>query len=303
MLNKITGPVVPLPTPFKENQDVDYDALSSYVSFLCDKGIKTVMTTVGTSRFHLLSMDEVKSVNEVVVKAAEKDTVTIVANPSHGSLKDSLSLARHAEKIGADIFLAHFPDRYYGENEVYNFFEAIAKNVDIDILIHETPIKNGLGGGYQHYSIELLTRLFKIRNIIGLKEEALDLNHSENILKTFSDKAVIIGAGGGMSRYVRDYWLGARTYLSGIANFYPELELEFYNAMEDENYKKAYNIVHNTEKPFFEITVPMGWHRCLKESLSICGLLPPYERSPMSRISNKNIEILKDVMQKNGWIK
>jgi dihydrodipicolinate synthase/N-acetylneuraminate lyase len=303
MFNKITGPVVPIPTPFKDNEDVDYDVLALYVSFLCSKGIKTVMTTVGTSRFDLLSMNEVKKINETVVKAAKKDTITIVANPSHGSLKDALLFAKHAEDIGADIFLAHFPDRYYGEDVVFDFFATIANSIKIDILIHETPLKNGLGGGCQHYSTDLLARLFEIKNIIGVKEEALDLAYSEKIVKMFSDRVVIIGAGGGMSRYLRDYWLGSKAYLSGIANFYPELELEFYEAMQNKNYEKAYKIVHDIEKPFFEATVPMGWHRCLKEALNICGLAPSYERLPMKQISKEHAQTLETVMQKFGWVK
>ena len=303
MYNKITGPVVPLPVPFKADQEVDYEALSSYVSFLRNKGIKTVMTTVGTSRFNLLNMGEIKKVNETVVDAAGGEIVTIVANPGHGALSDALSYAKHAEEIGADVFLAYFPDRHYGEESVFEFFETIANSVKIDIIIHEMPLQNGLGGGKVHYSTELLTRLFEIKNIIGLKEESLDPAHSEKIVKMFSDSAVIIGAGGGMSRYLRDYWLGARTYLSGIANFYPELELEFYAAMQNEDYKKAYKIVHDIEKPFFEATVPMGWHVCLKEALNICGLAPSYERLPMKQINKEQAKSLKAVMKSFGWVK
>jgi len=303
MHTKVIGPVVPLPVPFKENQDVDYVALDSYVCFLRDKGIKTVMTTVGTSRFNLLSMEEIKKVNETVVKAAGEDVVTIVANPSHGSLSDALSYAKHAEEIGADLFLAYFPDRHYGDDAVYDFFSTISNAIEIGILIHEMPLRNGLGGGQVHYSIDLLSRLFAQKNIIGVKEESLDPAHSEKIVKKFSDSAVIIGAGGGMSRYLRDYWLGAKTYLAGIANFYPELELEFYDAMQSENYKKAYKIVHDIEKPFFEATVPLGWHICLKEALNICGLLPSHERLPLKPVEQEQANKLEAVMKSFGWVK
>ena len=44
-----------------------------------------------------------------------------------------------------------------------------------------------------------------------------------------------------MSRYLRDYWLGARAYLAGIANFYPELEIEFYSGEPSKLYIKASN--------------------------------------------------------------
>ncbi len=303
MYNKVTGPVVPLPVPFKIDQEIDYEALSTYVTFLRERGIKTVMTTVGTSRFNLLSVDEIKKVNETVVDAAKGEIVTIVANPAHGALSDAISYAKHAEEIGADVFLAYFPDRHYGDDSVFNFFETIANIVNINIIIHEMPLKNGLGGGQVHYSVDLLARLFKIKNVIGLKEESLDPAHSEKIVKMFSGSSVIIGAGGGMSRYLRDYWLGARTYLAGIANFYPELELEFYTAMQNEDYKKAYKIVHNIEKPFFEATVPIGWHVCLKEALNICGLAPSYERLPMTQINEQQAKSLKAVMKSFGWVK
>jgi 4-hydroxy-tetrahydrodipicolinate synthase len=303
MQNKVTGPVVPLPVPFESNGSVDYGALKEYVSFLRDRGIKTVMTTVGTSRFNLLNMDEIKKVNETVVAAAGDDVITIVANPSHGSLADALSYAKHAEEIGADLFLAYYPDRHYGDDSVYEFFAAISESINISMLIHEMPLRNGLGGGQVQYSLELLSRLFALDNIVGVKEESLDPSHSEKIVKKFSDTAVIIGAGGGMSRYLKDYWLGAKTYLAGIANFYPELELEFFEAMQSENYKKAYRIVHDIEKPFFEATVPMGWHICLKEALNHCGLLPSFERLPLKSLTKEQSEQLKTVMKSFGWVK
>ena len=59
---KVEGPVIPLPTPFTKDYKVDYDALASYVDFLVLNGIKNVMTTVGTSRYNLLTDDEIKKV-------------------------------------------------------------------------------------------------------------------------------------------------------------------------------------------------------------------------------------------------
>src|SRR5687767_11902914 len=112
-INKITGPVIPLPTPFTKDFEVDYDALSSYVDFLVKNGIKNVMTTVGTSRFNLLTGKEVIRVNETVVKAAKGKAVTIVANPQTGGTHQAIEFARHAESIGADFFLAYYPERFY----------------------------------------------------------------------------------------------------------------------------------------------------------------------------------------------
>ena len=68
----IKGPVVPIPTPFTKDEDVDYRSLRSYVKFLINNGIKNIMTTIGTSRFNLLSQDEIKRSMRLLLKSANK---------------------------------------------------------------------------------------------------------------------------------------------------------------------------------------------------------------------------------------
>src|ERR1051325_4746319 len=239
-IEKVTGPVIPLPTPFTSSFEVDHEALYSYVQFLVSNGISNVMTTVGTSRFNLLSESEVKKVNETVVKAADGKAITIVANPTTGGTASAVDFARHAEKIGADLFLAYYPERYYGEENTFQYFKTIHDSVGIGILIHEMPMRNGMGGGNVQYSISLLERLMELKNIVGVKEEALDAEYSNKVVAALKDKAVIIGAGGGMSRYfLRDHDLGSKAFLGGLGNFSPRLELDFFEAMMKGDREKA----------------------------------------------------------------
>jgi 4-hydroxy-tetrahydrodipicolinate synthase len=301
----ITGPVIPLPTPFDKSYEVDYAALAAYVKFLAGSGIPAIMTTVGTSRFNLLTEAEVKKVNETVVKAAEGKTITIVANPQVGGTSKAIEYAKHAESIGADYFLAYFPERYYGEENTYAYYKAINDSVEnIGILLHEMPMRNGYGAGNIPFSVELLERLMALPNIKGLKEEALDPEHSNKIVAALKDKAIIIGAGGGMSRfYNRDYKLGAKAYLGGIGNFEPQLELDFFDLMMKGEIEKAGKIINEIELPYFEKTVPVGWHPSLKAALALKGLLPEYERPPMKQVAGEELDMLRDVLKKNGWLK
>lgn len=304
-LDKITGPVIPLPTPFTASYEVDYRALDGYVRFLADSGIRNVMTTVGTSRFSLLTEEEVKKVNETVVRAAAGKIITIVANPQVGSTSKAIGYAKHAESIGADFFLAYFPERFYGDDNTFDFYKAINDSVDkTGILLHEMPMRNGYGAGNVQHSLNLLERLIALPNIAGLKEEALDAEYSNQIVSQLKDKAIIIGAGGGMSRYFkRDYALGAKAYLGGIGNFEPQLELDFFAFMMKGDLEKAGRIVNEIELPYFDKTVPIGWHPSLKCALALKGLLPEYERPPMKQIRGDEKETLRKVMQQNGWLK
>ncbi len=301
-INQITGPVIPLPTPFNEDESLDLNSLHSYVEFLVNKGIKNVMTTVGTSRYNLLSVEEIKEVNKTVVKAANGKANTIVANPPFGRLADAIDFAKHAEEIGATIFLAYHPERHYGDAYIIDFFQQLSDAVNIGILIHEMPMRNGLGGGSVQYSIELLNKLLAIENIIGVKEEALDVDYSNELVAAISEKAVIVGAGGGMSRYLRDYPLGAKAFLGGIGNFYPELELEFYKQITAGNEKEARRIVEEIEQPFFGEVVSAGWHPSLKGVLSINGHMKPFERKPMKQTTDAERKHLTQVLEKNNWL-
>lgn len=283
---KIKGAVLPIPIPFLENEEIDYQGLNTYIQFLSDKGIKNVMTTVGTSRFNLLSDEEVRQVNKVVADAMPNDGISIVANPLVGSTKSAISFAEHSQSIGADFFLLYFPERHYGEENTYQYFKTVAEAVDIPILIHEMPKRNGIGGGTVQYSLNLLERLLAIPNIVGFKEEALNAEYSNQIVTQFKDDAIIIGAGGGMSRYLkRDFERGSKAFLGGIGNFYPQLEIDFYNAITSGNEALANKIVSEIELPYFDIVVPYGWHPTLKAALAYQGLMNPFERRPMVKLS------------------
>ena len=299
--DKVTGTVIPIPTPFKEDLSVDYDSLEKYVDFLINLGIKNLLTTVGTSRYNLLSYEEVKLVNQTVVQASAQRATVIVSNATTGDTRQAIEFAQHAENSGADMFISYYPERFYGEDILFDFHYDVAKNINIPIILHEMPMRNGFGGAPVQYSIDLLERLLDIPNIVGMKEEALNPAYSKKILKKFGQNALIIGAGGGMSRYLVDYWYGAKAFLGGIGNFYPQLEIDFFEAMQEGNYNTAHKIVYEVEQPYFEKVVPMGWHPSLKAALALKGLLPKFERPPFPGVSEENTAILQTVLQENNW--
>ncbi|GAB5539811.1 MAG: dihydrodipicolinate synthase family protein [Salibacteraceae bacterium] len=302
-LEKITGPVIPLPVPFKQDESVDYDALANYVKFLVDKGIPNVMTTVGTSRYNLLSFEEIKRVNETVVKAADGKAKTIVANPAQGGTHFAIDFAKHAEGCGAEFYLVYFPERDYGDEHTMPFFERLHEATNIDILIHEMPRRNGLGPGSNQYGLELLDKLLSFDRIVGLKEEALDADYSNMLVEKLAHKAIIIGAGGGMSRYLyRDFDRGSKAFLGGLGNFVPELEIEFYHALTSGNKARATEIVEGIELKYFEQVVPIGWHPHLKAALAIKGLMQAWERSPMKNLSSTEIAVIEAAFKQHNWL-
>jgi 4-hydroxy-tetrahydrodipicolinate synthase len=298
----ISGPVIPVPTFFNEDESVDFQGLSKYVSFLSDSRIPAIMTTVGTSRYNLLSWDEIKENNKTLSEFSSGITQSIVANPTTGGLKTAIEFGKHAESINADYFLVYFPERYYGEDNTFSFFKELSEELEINILVHEMPMRNGIGGGSIQYSITLLEKLFSLNNIVGMKEESLDVEYSNKLVETFSDDVIIIGAGGGMGRFLnRDFERGSKAFLGGIGNFIPQMEIDFYNYLTSGDIEKAKNIVEKVEMKYFEKVVPLGWHPSLKIAMNLKGFSSLFERRPMKQFLAEEINIMKGIFKEFNW--
>lgn len=299
---RIQGPVFPIPTPFKKDGGLDVGSLQRYTSYLLSEGAKTLMVTVGTSRFDVLTVDEMKKVNKVVVDTVAGKALTIVTTPSCGPTRQAIEFARHAAEIGADGILAVFPDRYYDDDDIFTFFKDIALSTDIGVLIHLMPIRAGRAGTgpWVQYPPDLLEKIGDIDNIVGIKEESHDQGLVYKYNRALRGKLLIIGGAGGMRAYLNAHLLLQPAYLVGIGNIVPELEMNYFHALMAGDLKTARQIVFEKEEPFFELAVKIGWHKALKEALSIKGLMPSWERPPMQCVKPTESDAIAEVMEKTG---
>ena len=303
--SRIRGPVFPVPVPFKETEDVDYYALEQYVQFLVSNGAPVIIATVGTSRFNLLTDDEMLEVNRVIARAAGENAIAVAAGPGPmaGSTRQNIFFAEEARKAGADAIMLLYPERWYGDEPVVSFFHEVCDAVDIGVMVHAVPMRDGFGGvnAKKYMSAMLLDRISEKDNVIGIKEENANRSIYEEILHQLNDRVPVIGAGGAMNRFINDVKLGAYTYLVGVGSFLPDVAVAFYNAAMEREEEKALEIAQRFEEPYFDIAVSLGWHRALKETLALYDLMPPFERAPMNRIEAPFLEKLKEALHTLGW--
>lgn len=277
----VHGPVFPVPVPFGEDGGVDMDGLDGYVRYLVGAGVQTLMTTIGTSRFALLTVEEMRAVNETVVQAAAGRAAVIVTTPPTGPLAQAREFVRHAASIGASGILSVFPDRYYGEDAVFEYVRDLAADSNIPILLHLAPIPNGLGGAPYVPTVALVRRLTDLPTVAGMKEESHSLSMSYAYNRQLRQDMCIIGGAGGMRAYLTSYLWGQPAYLVGIGNVVPSIELEFYDALCAGRLDQARTLVFEVEEPFFDVACRHGWHLSLKAALAGRGLMSPWERAPL----------------------
>ena len=96
--------LVPVVTPFRADESVNYGELKKLVRKVLNEGADGIYVCGGSSEFVLLTHEERKEILETVISAA--DGAYVAAHVGAASTAEAVALARHAKKAGADLMMA-----------------------------------------------------------------------------------------------------------------------------------------------------------------------------------------------------
>lgn len=297
-MKKFNSPIYPIPPSFDQDEALDLESTKKYLHFLATSGAKVVMTTAGTSQFNLMSLEEVRELNNLVYSQFQGQIILGLPPMSTKQLINEIELLNdmlyeHIDSEDTSLLIL-FPERYYDDDQIVEYFDKICSVSRFPILVHGNILRKGTGGSYE-YSKPLLERLSKIDGFIGMKEEAGNMMHATNNLCT--DLEVIV-AGGSMKRFWALEPHGATTYLVGVGSFYPQWAEKFYNSYFKNDMQQCKKIIKTTETPLFEVFMKTGWHLSMRTALKHFGFIKN-DRSPFkqpTKIENEKIvEILNKV--------
>ena len=164
------GSNVALVTPFKNNK-FDEENYIKLINFHLENGTNGLVPAGTTGESPTLSHDEHEKVIEICIKEA-KGKVLVIAGTGSNSTEEAISLTKHAEKAGADAALVVTP--YYNkptQEGLYQHYKALNDNCGIPILIYNIP-----GRSVIDMSVDTMSRLFELKNIVGVKDATGDLN-------------------------------------------------------------------------------------------------------------------------------
>ena len=109
--NRFGGSITALVTPFKAGR-VDEDALRALIDWQIESGTHGFVPVGTTGEGPTLSHEEHRRVVEICI-AEVRDRGVVIAGAGSNNTAESLDLARHAEKVGADAVLVVTP--YYNK--------------------------------------------------------------------------------------------------------------------------------------------------------------------------------------------
>ena len=130
--------LVPIVTPFKDEETVDYRALQKLVRKVLNDGADGIYAGGSSAECFFLNESERKKVLEAVIEAAEG--AFVAAHIGAIGTCNSISLAKHAQRAGANA-VSSVPPFYfsYTFGEIKNYYLDIVKSVDIPMMIYNIP--------------------------------------------------------------------------------------------------------------------------------------------------------------------
>jgi 4-hydroxy-tetrahydrodipicolinate synthase len=183
---RLRGVLTALVTPFQDGK-VDEAAFERLVERQIAGGVHGLVPAGTTGESATLSHDEHRRVVELCVKIVA-GRVPVVAGAGSNSTLEAIELTRHAKSVGADAAL--MATGYYNrpsQEGLYRHFEAVNAAVDFPVLVYNVP-----GRTVVDISNEVLARLSKLPNIIGIKDATGDVGRVSQQRRTCGEDWVML---------------------------------------------------------------------------------------------------------------
>ena len=165
----LKGSIVALITPFKDDS-LDEENYIKLIDYHLKNGTNGIVPGGTTGESPTLSHNEHKKIIEISVKECNSK-IPVIAGTGSNSTDEAVELSKFAEKAGSDALLVVTP--YYNkptQEGLYQHYKKISDNVGIPILIYNIPSRSVID-----MTVETMTKLYELKNIIGVKDATGDL--------------------------------------------------------------------------------------------------------------------------------
>lgn len=289
----VKGPIVPMLTPFNEDNSVDETTLKSFTDWLISRNVSALFPIGGSGERVALNKEEKKLIMRIVIEKTNK-RVPVWPGVGGSDLKETIELAQYARGLGADGVVVVIPrEMNPSQEDLFNYYKEIDESIDIPIYIYEP-------GGYAPYSItpELFKRLAELPHIAGIKDSSSNMvKITRMVMETEGTNVQVIQ--GNEVLYLSSLLLGIVGVIGGGCNIYPSLlkgMLESYESGDLETARKLqWEVIRGWD------ILAKSWPLTGKILLSMIGIpFKPICRVESKRLEDRDIEELKLLIEKAG---
>lgn len=286
----LRGTGVALVTPFKEDNQVDFDALEKLIDYVIDGGVQYVVTLGTTGETPTLSREEKLAIVDAtfsIVSARVPVVIGIGGNNTQSLIGDIEAFP--VEKAAAILSASPYYNKPSQEG-IFQHYKALASVTNKPIILYNVPGRTG-----SNIAAATTIRLAKeVSNIAGIKEASGNMAQCMQVLHDKPQDFLVVSGDDNLA--LAQIACGMDGVISVAANSFPRDFSLLVNAALKNDFSTARRYHHALLEGFnllFAENNPAG----VKAALSELGILQNLLRLPLVPLSEGYHQQVKAFLQ------
>lgn len=295
-MKNFKGIVPPISTIFNENGDLDKEGMGLLIDHLISTKVNGLFFLGTGGEFSQMSVKKRLEVAEFATKYVDS-RVPVLIGTGGTSTEEVIYLSKHAQSVGADGVVIINP--YYwnlAEEHLFKHYSDIANEVEMPIMLYNFPPLTG-----QDISAEFVLSLVdKHSNIVGIKETLDSIGHINDMIAKVKSVHPEFSVFCGFDNHLANtLTMGGDGIISAAGNFASSLQVEIYEAFQNEDYNKAIPLqkrlsmvaeMYKLDTPFINVA---------KEATKLTGIdISTYVLPPSRALSSKKIKEVESILKR-----
>lgn len=275
-------------TPFDDKENIDIPLFRKQVERLVTAGSHGIAPLGSTGVMPYLNDAEKEAITEATMQQVAGRVPTLVG-VSNLTTDKTVYHAKFAEKAGATAVMV-IPMSYWklSDDEIVKHYDAIASKISIPIMAYNNPATAGVD-----MSPTLLKRLLQIPNVTMIKESTGDIQRMHYLRKELGEEVAFFNGSNPLA--LAAFAAGASGWCTAASNLIPELNIALYDAVQENDLKKAQKIFYK-QVDLLKFIVAKGLPRSIKAGLDLLGVGGGGFRSPLKPLSENEIAELDSIL-------
>ena len=293
-MQKLTGVVPPMVTPFARDGSVDEDNLARLVHFLSPH-VHGLFICGSYGNGPLMNLEEKKQVIDVVVRNMPVK-LPLVVHVGATNVRDAVELARYAEGAGAAMVSSVAPYYFHHTREsIKLYFERLVKAVKIPVYAYNNPRFTGVP-----MDVPLVQELADL-GVAGIKDSSFDIMVLANFVRKIKhpDFDVVLGT---EAMFLYAATIGVRAFIPGLGNAFPEICVDLYEAATKFEMDRARTLQAQVDELRDIMYVAKSTVVAVYAMLKIRGVCEAYPREPFIPLGDREVATMREALIKSGFL-
>lgn len=259
-------------TKFHENGDLDVPNFVRNLEAQVEAGVDGIIIGGSLGESSTITHDERIELCKAALESVG-DKVDVIVNIAEGSTRSAIDLAKKAEACGAHGIMLLPPMMYKPtEQEVADFFIAVAKSTSLSILLYNNPVD---------YKIEITMNIFDqllpFENIAAVKESTRDISNVTRMKTKYGDRYKVLC--GVDTIAMEELVMGADGWVAGLVDAFPAETVAIYKLVKAGRIEEARDI-YRWFLPILELDINPQLVQNIKLAEVMTGIGTEHVRAP-----------------------